>query len=46
MSLDSTLNASDLSLDTTTEITDGADSTSGNESNEKTGKAAVSYSNH
>lgn len=36
VSLDSTLNASDLSLDTTTEITDGADSTSGNENNEQT----------
>ena len=42
MSLDSTLNASDLSLDTTTEIIDGADSTSGNENNEQTGKAIVS----
>ncbi|KAM7451290.1 hypothetical protein ABFA07_000976 [Porites harrisoni] len=36
VSLDSTLNASDLSLDTTTEIIDGADSTSGNENNEQT----------
>ena len=43
MSLDSTLNASDLSLDTTTEIIDGADSTSGNENNEQTGKATVSF---
>ena len=43
VSLDSTLNASDLSLDTTTEIIDGADSTSGNENNEQTGKATVSY---
>jgi len=39
VSLDSTLNASDLSLDTTTEIIDGADSTSGNENNEQTGKS-------
>ena len=42
VSLDSTLNASDLSLDTTTEIIDGADSTSGNENNGQTGKATVS----
>ena len=43
VSLDSTLNASHLSLNTTTEIVDGADSTSGNENNEQTGKATVSY---